>query len=306
MLEIGSNDGTFLRALKERDLQVLGVEGAQVAATAALNQDILTIPRFFGKDIGPSISENIAAGSAIKLIVAMNVLAHTDNLNDFLIEVKDLMKPDTVFVSSSHWLVELVRQFAFDTIYHEHLRYYTLSSLTGVLSRCGLHVYDAEKTEFYGGSVLSFAATQPTPPSEAMLGILEEEEQVDVVQSLRNMGQTMLKNKMALLNLLFNLNGEGKRVAGIGAPMKSSTLLNYYGITSDLVQYLTEINPHKVGTAVPGVGIPVLEEGVLFDEQPEYALLLSWNMADHIIPKYREMGYKGKFILPIPEPKVIE
>ena len=116
---------------------------------AALDQDIPTIPRFFGKDIGPLIRENIAADSDIKMIVAMNVLAHTDNLNDFLDEVKDLMKPDTVFVSSSHWLVELVRQFAFDTIYQEHLRYYTLSSLAGILGRHGLHVYDAEKTEFY-------------------------------------------------------------------------------------------------------------------------------------------------------------
>ena len=116
----------------------------------------------------------------------------------------------------------------------------------------------------------------------------------------------IIANKTRLLSLLVDLKASGKRVIGIGAPMKASTFLNFYGITSDLIEYLAEVNELKVGTVVPGVRIPVIHEEKLFQEQPDYAMLLSWNMAGFIIPKYREMGYKGKFILPVPELEIVE
>ena len=255
------------------------------------------------------IRDRFPSASKIRLILAMNVLAHTDKINEFLTEVVTLMDEDTIFVSQSHWLIELIRKFEFDTIYHEHLRYYTLGSLNGLFQRHGLNVFDAEANDFYGGSILTHASIEPGKTSQrspGMVSILEQETSVDVNQSLKDMKSKIIANKTKLLNMLVDLNASGKRVIGIGAPMKASTFLNFYGITDDLIEYLAEVNELKVGTVVPGVRIPVLHEETLFREPPDYAMLLSWNMAGFIIPKYREMGYRGKFILPVPELEIVE
>ena len=139
-----------------------------------------------------------------------------------------------------------------------------------------------------------------------MKTILNDEESLDILSSLKNMKHELLNNKARLMNLLVDLRNQGKRVAGIGAPMKASTLLNFYGVTADLVAYLGEVNHLKIGTVVPGVRIPVVHENVLFQEQPEYALLLSWNMSEFLLPKFRSGGYQGKFILPVPSIEVID
>ena len=137
-----------------------------------------------------------------------------------------------------------------------------------------------------------------------IIGILGEYERDQVVR--KRASEYISANRARLLNLLVDIRNAGKRVAGHGAPMKASTLLNYYGVTADLVQYLGEVNQLKVGTVVPGVRVPVVHEDILFQEQPDYALILSWNMADFLMPKFRERGYKGRFILPVPSVEVIE
>jgi hypothetical protein len=306
VVEMGSNDGTFLKALKAYGLNVLGVEGSTQAAALALADDIPTIDRFFGKGSTEEIKERLPQGSKIRLVIAMNVLAHTDNINEFVGELNELMDEDTVFLSSSHWLIELIRKLEFDTIYHEHLRYYTMHSLMTVLERHGLYVYDAEVTDFYGGSIMGYAKKIPQPPSNRLSDILNQEDEVDVKESLILMKNTMIKNKARLLSMLIDLKTNGKRVIGIGAPMKASTLLNFYGITPDLLEYVAEVNQLKVGTVVPGVRIPVVHEDQVFEDPPDYAVLLTWNMARYIIPNYRKMGYNGKFIMPVPEPEVID
>ena len=306
VIEIGSNDGTFLKAFRSLGIEILGIEGAKKSSDIAVANSIPVIERFFGKGITETIKDRLTPGSKIRLILAMNVLAHTDNINAFLEETNKLMEADTVFISLSHWLAALVRKFEFDTIYHEHLRYYTLASLSQMYQRHGLSINDAETTDFYGGSILTYAGTSSAGQSDELLSILAEEEQINIVQSLRDMKQVLLGNRSRLLTLLADLQNSGKRVAGVGAPMKASTLLNFYGVTPDLVQYIGEVNPLKVGTVVPGVGIPVVHEDVLFQDQPDYAILLSWNMAEHIIPKYRSQGFTGKFIIPVPQVEVVE
>lgn len=306
VVEMGSNDGTFLKALQAYGLIVLGVEGSPQAAALALADDIPTIDRFFGKGSAEEIKARLPQGSTIKLVIAMNVLAHTDNINEFVSELNELMDEDTVFLSSCHWLIALIRNFEFDTIYHEHLRYYTMHSLMTVLKRYGLYVYDAEVTEFYGGSIMSYAKKSPQPPSNGLSEILNQEDEVDVRESLILMKNTMIQNKARLLSMLIDMKTNGKRVIGVGAPMKASTLLNFYGITPDLLEYVAEVNQLKVGTVVPGVRIPVIHEDHVFEDPPDYAILLSWNMARHIIPNYRKLGYSGKFIMPVPEPEVID
>jgi len=306
IVEIGSNDGTFLKSLKSHGLNVLGVEGSPQSAALALKENLPTIDSFFGTGSAKKIRGRLPSGSKIKLIIAMNVLAHTDNINEFLSEIQDLMDEETIFISSCHWLVALIRNFEFDTIYHEHLRYYTMHSLMHLLEQYGLHAFDAEVTEFYGGSILGYSKMQSQPPSDRLSKILAEEDEVDVPASLTDMKDTLIHNKSKLLAMLIELKLAGKRVIGVGAPMKASTLLNFYGITPDLVEYIAEVNELKVGTVVPGVRVPVIHEDKVFEDPPDYAILLSWNMAKHIIRNYRANGYKGKFIMPVPDPEVID
>ena len=305
VVEIGSNDGTFLNAFQSMGMNVLGIEGAKQSSRIALANNVPTIERFFGEGVPDAVKKNLPSGSELRLILAMNVLAHTDNINEFLAEVARLMEPNTVLISSSHWLMALIRQFEFDTIYHEHLRYYTLSSLMKLLGRHGLYVSDAEITDFYGGSVLAYASKRSVQQSPGVRDILRQEDGTDIPGVFRNMKQELLNNKCRLLSLLVELRASGKSVVGLGAPMKASTLLNYYGITSDLVQHIGEVNPLKVGTVVPGVRIPVVEEDMVLRGRPDYALILSWNMAEHIMPKIRSTGFTGKFILPVPKVEVI-
>lgn len=304
VVEIGSNDGTFLKAFQSLGIGVLGIEGAKQASALALADGVPTLECFFGKGLSETVKESLPQDGRIRMVLAMNVLAHTDNINEFLPEVFELMEPGAVFVTQSHWLVALVRKFEFDTIYHEHLRYYTLGSLMKLLERHGLVVNDAEINDFYGGSILAYATKDSAAHSPSLNAVLKQEEETDVVAALKSMKEVLMLNKSRLLSLLVDLKLTGKRTVGIGAPMKASTLLNFYGITADLVEYIAEVNQLKIGTLVPGVRIPVVVEDILFQDQPDYALLLSWNMAEYIIPKYRAMGYEGKFILPVPEVEV--
>jgi len=306
VVEIGSNDGTFLKAFQSLGMNVLGIEGAKQALKIAMADGVPVIEGFFGKGIAAAVKDKIAEGSKIRLILGMNVLAHTDNINEFLPEVVSLMGPDTTFVSQSHWLLALLQEFEFDTIYHEHLRYYTLKSLTNLFQRHDLSLFDAEATDFYGGSILTYATKGSAEKSAELISLMAQEEKTDLLQSFKEMKEVLIGNKSQLQNLLVDIRKSGKKVAGVGAPMKASTLLNFYGIGPDLVEYIGEVNLLKVGTVVPGVRIPVVHEDVLFQKQPDYALMLSWNMAKHIMPKYREMGFKGKFILPVPSVEVVE
>ena len=306
VIEIGSNDGTFLKAFQSLEMEVLGIEGTSKAAEIAVADGVPVVQQFFGSGSADTVKEKLRSGSKVRLILAMNVLAHTDNINEFLAEVGNLMEPETVFVSQSHWLADLVRKFEFDTIYHEHLRYYTLTSLMRLYGRHRLSVEDAEIVDFYGGSILVYARNSACRESEGVKSILAEEAEINILESLREMKRVLLNNRALLLKLLVDFRNSGKRVVGVGAPMKASTLLNFYGVTPDLMGSIGEVNQLKIGTVVPGVRIPVVHEDVLFEEQPDYALLLSWNMADFLMPKFRSRGYKGKFILPVPQVEVIE
>ena len=306
VVDIGSNDGTFLKEFKALGMEVVGVEGAKQSATLALESGINVVQEFFRQGSASKVKEALPSNSNIKLILTMNVLAHTDNIGSFMIELKKLMDEETILVCSCHWLVELIRKSEFDTIYHEHLRYYTLGSLMSVFGQADLFFFDAEVTDFYGGSILGYATLNKKVPSDGMTNILGIEDKTNILVSLRQMKTTLIQNKSRLIGLLTELKLSGNRIVGVGAPMKASTLLNFYGVTSDLIDYIAEVNELKVGTVVPGVRIPVISEEIIFQDQPDYAILLSWNMAAPIISNYRAMGYRGKFIMPVPEPEVID
>lgn len=304
VVDIGSNDGTLLRAFKNRDMEVLGIEPAPIIAKMANESGIETINgRFEG-----SVQEFLKrlGGRAPKIILAFNVLAHTDTPDQFMHEVSRVaMESNSIFISQSHYLGNLVDKCEYDTIYHEHARYYSLNSLGALHKRHGMQIFDAKLVEFYGGSILAYATCKNYAPSKGMTIIENYERENLNEERLNNFAYEVLENRGKLLSILNKIKKDGKRVAGIGAPMKSSTLLNFCGITQDLVDFLTEVNPLKIGKFSPGSHLPIMDESKLLEEQPDYALILSWNVSKSIIEKIRGIGYRGKFIIPIPEPEVI-
>ncbi len=305
VVDIGSNDGTFLKAFKRFGLEVLGIEGTPKAAAIAIDGGIPTINRFFGKGMSDLVKKEVSDPGRIKLITAMNVLAHSDNINDFINEIRQLMNPGTIFISQSHYLHALLENLQFDTIYHEHLRYYSLKSIAKLFSRHGLVAFDADFTKIYGGSIIVYASLQEIAPQINLSKMMMHEHEIDIIKEFQDMKTLILKNKAELLSLLIGCQKRGEHVIGVGAPMKASTLLNFYGITPDLVDYLAEVNPLKIGTFSPGVRIPVLDERLISYEHVDYAIILSWNIADQIMEAYRRKGFKGKFIIPIPTMRIV-
>lgn len=303
VLDIGSNDGSLLLEFKKLGMRVLGVEPAPKPAQIAIERGIDTIIGYFEDSIS-KIKQ--VTGGEIKLITAFNVLAHTDRIHQFLEGVKELLNDDSVFVSSSHYLKSLVDNLEWDTIYHEHARYYSLTSLDYLFRSHSIHIFDAEITDYYGGSILVYASIKEKRRSERLEKLISEESYITKYRYLKNFARRVIKNSSELRALLYRLKSEGKRIVGLGAPMKSSTLLNFCGCDNKVIDYLVEVNPLKIGTYSPGTHIKVVSEDFfLSDKSVDYALILSWNIAEYIIEKYRSKGYKGKFIIPIPEVKII-
>ena len=301
--DIGSNDGTFLRFFKDRNVNVIGVEPTPLPAKIATDNGIPTMQEFFTEEIGDRLIRDLGE---MKVVTAMNVLAHTNNVHSFLEGIRRLMSRESVFISQSHYLPALIERREYDTIYHEHLRYYTLTTLRRLFEMHGFHVFDAEINDIYGGSILTYCSIKNTEPSKSVKEILSSEIKYQRLETYKEFAKLVRKNARNLFRLLLDLKDEGKQIVGIGAPMKSSTLLNYCHIGKDIIDYLTEVNPLKISKYSPGVHIPIVDESILFDSQPDYALILSWNVARDIIMELRKKGYAGKFIIPIPEPRIID
>lgn len=301
--DIGSNDGTFLRFFKDKKVNVIGVEPTPVPAQIATNNGVLTIQEFFKEEIGDRLVSNYGK---MRVVTAMNVLAHNNDVHSFLEGVKKLMGPDSVFVSQSHYLPALVERLEYDTIYHEHLRYYTLATLKKLFDMHGFHVFHAEINDIYGGSILTYCSISDMAPGKNVAEILNSETKYEKLETYIEFAKLVRKNARVLVRMLSDLKDEGKCIVGVGAPMKASTLLNYCHIGPDILDYLSEVNPLKIGKYTPGVHIPIVDETSLMDSQPDYALILSWNVSKDIMMKLRQKGYTGKFIIPIPKPSIID
>lgn len=300
--DIGSNDGSLLKSFKARGCRVIGVEPTPKPARKARASGIPTVQDYFTLESARRVKSEVGQAD---VVTAFNVLAHTDQLRSMMSGVVDLMKEGSFFVSQSHYLPSLIEKLEYDTIYHEHLRYYTLASLRKLHELYGLHVFDAQTNDIYGGSVLVFASKKPRPPSPSMEKISRREaayESSEVYARFRHDAET---NARKLRSMLVDLKRKGASIAGVGAPMKSSTLLNFSRIGPEILDYLAEVNPLKIGTYSPGVHIPVVDEKRFFDSPPDYALILSWNVADDIMAKMRGAGFDGKFIIPIPKPSIV-
>ncbi len=304
VIDIASNDGTLLEGFKKFGVKVLGVEPSNTAKIA-INNNIPTINDFFSEEIANNILKD--QGKA-KIITATNVFAHVDKLDSFMKGIKLILENNGCFVSESQYLPEVIEKLEYDTIYHEHLRYYGLKQLVYLFEKYEMDVFAAEKIHAQGGSIRVFACFKNKfEISESVKKIIKEEDEMQYssLQTLENFAKRVQENKNELKNLLEKLKKEGNTIVGISAPARSSTVLNYCKIGPDLLDYIAEKSTLKIGKLSPGMHIKVVDDNELKNTNPDYALLLSWHMKDSIIPKIRQDGFKGKFIIPLPNVEII-
>ncbi|MBI4994121.1 class I SAM-dependent methyltransferase [Candidatus Peregrinibacteria bacterium] len=306
VVDIGSNDGTLLSNFKNSGYKVLGIEPTNAADIANAN-GITSEKVFFNAQSAAKAKSKY--GSA-KIITAANVFAHIGDIHPVVDGILDLLAPDGVFISESHYLLGLIETVQYDTIYHEHLRYYSVRSISYLLAEHGLEVFHVTKIPTHGGSIRVYAARKgQKKPDNSVAEILADEDQKGLTDGsvLKVFRQKVMQSKLKLHELLRPLKEKGDRIYGIGAPSRSSTLINYVGLDDGIVDCVMEIKTSpKVGKYVSGTRIPVLDESKLYEDQPEYALLFSWHITNELTANLRKKGFKGKFIVPLPEPKIID
>jgi predicted TPR repeat methyltransferase len=305
-IDIGSNDGTLLKGFQPHGVRVLGVEPTDIAKIAERN-GVPTVQAYFSDDVARQI---VAEHGNASVVAATNVIAHMPNLYPFLRGINELLADGGVFVSESHYLLDLVQKLQYDTIYHEHLRFYGLRPLIEILGRAGFTVVDCERVPTHGGSIRVWAVKgEGGAPSERLAAQQREEDEYGLYEPARleEFRDRIIASKQQLLAILLRLRAEGKRIVGVGAPARSSMLLNYSHIDGDLLDYIVEPPASlKVGLYTPASHIPIVAEPQMLDDQPDYALMLSWHIAEELMPKLRENGFRGGFIVPLPEPRVVE
>jgi hypothetical protein len=306
IVDIGSNDGTLLANFKDGGHRVLGVEPSQ-AGEVARKAGIDTVTAYFGCDTATALR---GERGAARVITAANVFAHIGDVHAVIDGILAMLADDGVFISESHYLLDLVTTLQYDTIYHEHLRYYAVGSLQPLLEAHGLEIFHVKRIPTHGGSIRVYSARKgqrPVQPSVAAQ--LDEERSRGLTEgaALATFRQRVVQSKLDLHALLAPLRRAGKRIYGIGAPSRASTLINYTGLDDGLIDCVMEVpGSHKLDRYVPGTRIPVLDEAKLYADQPDYALLLSWHIADELMPILKRKGFTGRFIVPLPEPRIAD
>lgn len=304
VVEIGSNDGTLLRAFDQRTTRVLGIEPARNVVAIARTRGIETVDEFFDERLARALASSFGRADAI---IANNVVPHIDDLAGLVRGVEALLAPTGVFVAEFPYVIDLLEQVEYDTIYHEHLSYFSVRAAMRLFAQVGLGLFDVRHVEVHGGSLRVFVGRdRPPQASVARLLRLEEEFGLHSSASFRAFAAKARQQRDALRALLADLKAAGERIAGYGAAAKGNTLLNFCGIDASVLEYIVDLNPLKQGLYTPGSHIPVREPQALLADRPEYTLLLAWNFADEILrqqEEYRRLG--GRFIIPIPLPSVV-
>ncbi|MBI2135121.1 class I SAM-dependent methyltransferase [Candidatus Woesearchaeota archaeon] len=304
IIDIGSNDGNLLSNFKDNH-RVLGITPEDIGKIA-IERGIPTILDYFNEDTVKKIKKE--HGKA-RVITATNVFAHIEDINKITKLILELLADDGVFISESHYLLPLIKTLQYDTIYHEHLRYYSLHSLKYLLEKHGLEIIHAKEIPTHGGSIRVYAARKGKHDIKSTVKTLLEKEKNTVTdkKNLLQFKNKVVVSKLELHSLLLGIKKHGGKIYGIGAPSRASTLINYTGIDDGILDCILEVKgSHKIGKYMPGTLVPVLEESKLFEDQPEYAMMLSWHIADELAPKLRQRGFKGKFIVPLPSPKILD
>jgi len=301
IVDIGSNDGTLLSNFA-KTCRVYGIEPTN-AGKLAIQRGITTQISFFNR---AAVKSATATQGQANVITATNVFAHIEDIHEIVDCILELLDEKGIFISESHYLLPLVETLQYDTIYHEHLRYYSVTALKYLLEMHGMEVIHTKRIPTHGGSIRVYAARKGKyPVRESVAATLAVEARELTEAKLKAFKQGVVNSKLALYSLLRDIKRNNARIYGVGAPSRASTLINYVGLDDGILDCVLEIKgSYKVGKYIPGTKIPVVDEGRLFEDQPEYALLLSWHIADELMPKLAGRGFKGKFIVPLPEPRI--
>ena len=304
VVEVASNDGYLLQFYKRAGVPVLGIEPAANIAKVAEDKGIPTLVEFFGREIAAVLRDTNRRADVIH---ANNVLAHVADLNGFVAGLAMAVKDDGVVVIEAPHVKPMIERLEFDTIYHEHLCYYSLTALQPLFKRHGLEIVDVFEIPIHGGSLQVHAALSGKP-SERVCKLLEEERAAGVggAAFYRDFGDKVSSLKKHLVAMLQKLKDDGSRMAAYGASAKGSTLLNYCGIGRDMLDFVSDRSTVKQGMYTPGTHLPIKSPEALLTEAPNHVLLLTWNFADEILEQqdeYRKRG--GKFIIPVPEPAIV-
>ena len=308
VLEIASNDGAFLQYFKELGMQILGIDPAENIAKVANRKGIKTIPDFFNYNFAKKLAQKQKVQA--DLIYGANVLAHVPKIVDFVKGVKIILKPKGTAVFEFPYMQGLIDS-KFDTIYHEHVFYYSLLALRNLFQKAGLEVYDVEMTKMQGGSLLIFVSHHNIFAISQNVKKLSEQEikkGLDKIETYHRIDKNAEKLKNELLNLLEKLKKQGKNIGAYGAPAKGNVLLNYFGVNKNYLDFIVDKAQEKQGLYTPGTHLLVHPLEKIYQEKPDYLLMLCWNIADEIINMEELKEYRknnGKFIIPIPNIRII-
>lgn len=307
VVDIGSNDGILLRPFKKLGTRILGIDPARKIAKEAAKNGIPTISTYFDQRIANKI---IKKWGWADVITANNVFAHVPYIDELVLATKSLLKDDGVFIIEAPYLVDFLKKNLFDTIYHEHVSYLSVKPLMVLFKRFDMEVFDVKKTDSHGGSIRVFVGKNNSKrriqPAVEKFVLKEESLGLRRLQTYQKFAKKIAQNKKSLNSLLKKLKSSGKTIVGYGAPAKGNTLLNYFKIGTETLEYIVEDSQHKLGLYTPGMHIPVVKPGRIQQTKPDYVLILAWNFAKPLMDKlsdYKKEG--GKFIIPVPTPQVI-
>ncbi|MFT3934708.1 MAG: class I SAM-dependent methyltransferase [Chitinophagaceae bacterium] len=308
VIEVASNDGYLLQYFKEKNIPVLGVEPTANTASVAIGKGIETVVDFFGVKLA---KELVAKGKKADLLLGNNVLAHVPDIVDFVGGMKIVLNNGGVVTMEFPHLMQLVDNNQFDTIYHEHFSYLSLTTVQQIFASQGLELFDVDELPTHGGSLRIYAKhkeddSKPVTPNIAALLKKEADKGMNSLAYYDNFQQKALKVKLDLTDFLIQQKRAGKVVAAYGAAAKGNTLLNYCGIKADLIDFVVDANPHKQNKYLPASHIPVFNEQHLKDNKPDFVIILPWNLKEEITDQLSYIrNWGAKFVVPIPALQII-
>ena len=299
-VDIGSNDGTLLKAYKPYGVKILGVDPSAIPVSIANAAGIPTIHAFFNEETADLLRKEHGPADAIS---AAGVFAHIAAIDSVMRGIKRLLKPNGIFVSENQYWLDMVLTGHYDNMFHQHLRYYALRPLARLFAKYDMEIFDVRRSEIHGGSFrvfACFAGTRPIHPRVAEVAAAEEKARLYTQETNMEWARSIERRRRDLQDKVFTLVREGKKVIGIGAPAKAATVCNYCRLGPETLDYITEINPLRVGRYLPGAHIPIVDEEKMFtDPRPaDAAVLFAWNYYDETVPKLRARGWQGEVICP--------
>ena len=308
IIEIASNDGYLLKYFVQKGIPVLGIEPASNVAETAIKNGVPTLKKFFNTNTANKIKEKDGLAD---ILLGNNVLAHVPDINDFIVGMKILLKPNGIITMEFPHLLQLIENTQFDTIYHEHFSYFSFITIQEIFISKGLEIFDVEEISTHGGSLRIFVKHSDNKLleiKESVESLVKKEKEygLDNMLTYLDFSKKIENVKNKINNFLETVKSEGKSVICYGAPAKGNTLLNFCSISSNQIEYTVDRNPHKQGLFLPGSHIPIKSVTTIQETKPDYIIILPWNIKDEIMDQMKDIRtWGGKFVIPIPEVKIL-